>query len=236
MCASIAQSNALPRPFAIIVFDLDGTLVHNDDAMIRAFVEAYQRTVGDGRPPVARLRCHLGKPMPIIVRELGLPAAFESAYVAATYELADLVYAYAGIRETLEALKRLSLRLVVATGRDNARACFILGRLGLLTFFDRVFGFDDVPSGKPAPDVVERILFEFEGDRQTTVMVGDSAADFACARAAGIFAVGAGWNPCALRTDLVKADVVLQRPIELVQKIRHRGVKAHRRGNGIPDL
>jgi AHBA synthesis associated protein len=222
-----SDNNAPACPLPIIIFDLDGTLVHNDDAMIRAFATAYKRTVGDGAPPLAQLRYHLGKPFPIIIRELGLPKIFESAYVAATYEFAHLAYLYPGIRGALEALKALSLRLAVATGRDNTRARFILDRLDLLGFFDRVFGFDDVPRGKPAPDVVERILVECDGDRQASVMVGDSSADFCCARSAGLYAVGAGWNPCALHTDLLKADLVLEDPAELLRVIYDRGIKIH---------
>jgi AHBA synthesis associated protein len=220
---------------SIVIFDLDGTLVHNDDAMINAFSAAYRQTVGPGMPPIAELRRHLGKPIPTIAHELGLPESFASAYAAASYRFAHLAYAYAGIRETLDALKRSSVRLAVATGRDNARARFILAHVGLLGLFDRVFGFDDVAEGKPAPDIVERAIAELEGDRQATLMVGDSAADLACARAAGVFTVAAGWNPSARATDFLGADTVLDHPFGIVDLVRNRAAGSVRSGHALPD-
>ena len=60
--------------------------------------------------------------------------------------------------------------------------------------FARVLGAGDVPSRKPDPGGLLRLMAEAEAAPGETWMVGDSATDVAVARAAGVRVAGVTWG------------------------------------------
>jgi AHBA synthesis associated protein len=214
-----------PVPLRHVIFDLDGTLVDNSRTMRRAFEEAFLASGGVGDAPVDGLIARQGQPFGLILAELGLPTAMEPIFSQLSRRYVDLSRPAVGIAEVLAELKDSGVALSIASGKSRARACWVLDHFGLLAFFDRVIGSDDVAKGKPAPDMVLRCIDESEIAAPETLMIGDAWADYAAARAAGIRFGLAGWfahalieddQLCLLESPLAVRDLVLDGPASAV--------------------
>ncbi|MFC4565580.1 HAD-IA family hydrolase [Nocardiopsis mangrovi] len=205
------------RRVRAVVFDLDGVIVDSFDVMRAAFTAAYAEVVGPGPAPFAEYNRHLGRYFPDIMRTMGLPLEMEGPFVRESHRLAHRVTLYDGVVETVTALRDRGLGLAVATGKSGPRARSLLGGLGVLDLFDHVIGSDEIPRPKPAPDIVEHALALLGERSADAMMVGDSVADLASARAAGVTAVAALWgetDPAALLRE--RPDHALRSPAELL--------------------
>lgn len=200
-----------------VVFDLDGVLVDSFAVMYEAFAVAYREVVGDGPAPFDEYRRHLGRFFPDIMRIMDLPLEMEGPFVRESYRLAPEVPVFDGIVDLLTTLRARGLRLAVATGKSGERARSLLGRLGLLPFFDHVIGSDEVARPKPAPDIVELALELMGFPPEQAVMVGDAPTDIASAHGAGVTSAGALWA-LSDAGELLAAEpvVVLRRPADLL--------------------
>ena len=87
----------------------------------------------------------------------------------------------------------------------------LLSALGIASFFDAQAGRDTFPFHKPDPRHVTELVARAGGDARVALMVGDSEADIAAARGAGIpvFAVSFGY--AALPPEKLGADAILDR-------------------------
>jgi HAD superfamily hydrolase (TIGR01509 family) len=85
----------------------------------------------------------------------------------------------------IEGLASLGGRKSTATTKGTPTTRLVLELFGLLPFFDTVQGTDGFPC-KPAPDVILTALATLDARPEDCLMVGDSPADIAAARAAGV--------------------------------------------------
>ena len=100
-----------------------------------------------------------------------------------------------------ETLDRLSAHpLAVLTNKPGDMSRRILDALGAGGRFFRVYGGGDLPSRKPDPEGLMRLMAESMATPGTTVMVGDSSIDVRTGRAAGAWTVGLryGFDPESL--------------------------------------
>jgi AHBA synthesis associated protein len=205
-------------PLRHVIFDLDGTIVDNSRTMKRAFEEAFLASGGIGDAPLAGLISRQGQPFGTILAQLGLPLKMERIFSHLSRRYVDLTCPATGIAEVLTSLKDVGVKLSIASGKSRDRARWVLDHFGLLAYFDRVIGSDDVANGKPAPDMVLRCIEEAGVAPVETIMIGDAWADYAAARAARIHFGLAGWFPhaaiedrqvCLLRSPVEVRDLVL---------------------------
>jgi phosphoglycolate phosphatase len=206
----------------LVVFDLDGTLV-DSSRDIAASVNAALARVAPGAPVVplpaalsyvgegARVlveRClaHLGIDLPV---DAVLPVYLE-CYRA---RLLDTTGLYPGVAEALDSLAGTTLAVLTNKPGDMSRV--ILEGLGVAHRFARVWGAGDVPSRKPDPAGLVRLMTELGAAAGGTWMVGDSATDVDTARAAGVRVAGVTWgfHPGPLRAS--GPDRLFDRPIDL---------------------
>ncbi len=87
-----------------------------------------------------------------------------------------------------EAVARLAsrYRLALASSSPREVIAFVLERSGLRRFFTAWASSDDVPRGKPAPDVYQRACSLIETDPASCVAVEDSRVGIRAARSAGL--------------------------------------------------
>jgi phosphoglycolate phosphatase len=179
------------------VFDLDGTLVDSSEDLADA-VNAALATLAPGTPPlpIPLVRSLIGSGARSLVARSLAAAGLERAVDEALPVFIDhyrgrlLVKTrpYPGVAETLDRLADRALAVLTNKPGDMSRA--ILAGLGLLPRFFRVYGGGDLPTRKPDPAGLGRLLDEAGVPAEEAVIVGDSAIDVRTGRAAGVASVG----------------------------------------------
>jgi len=86
----------------------------------------------------------------------------------------DHIRPYPGVKEVLEELKRMGLKLAVVTDAMNGHALKRLQRAELLQYFDVVVSGDMTGRRKPEPDSIKLALNKLGVRPEEAVMVGDS--------------------------------------------------------------
>jgi HAD superfamily hydrolase (TIGR01509 family) len=192
---------------ALVIFDCDGVLVDSDRIGLRIQAE---RITALGLPTTYEdcVRDFLGIGMPatiaILERRLGAPlpdgwvadldAAVRDAF---RRELRPV----AGVEAALDAI---ALPTRVASSGSQEKMRLTLGLTGLRDHFaGRIFSADEVERGKPAPDLFLLAAERMGAAPADCVVVEDSPAGVAAARAAGMRALGyaAETDPAALRRE-----------------------------------
>ncbi len=196
----------MPFPFAIVGFDLDGTLVDSNRDLAPALNHALATLRRAPIAPDATVKLIGGGARRMLERAVELtgglppPEDFEAAFAALLghYEahIADHTVPYPGCLETLDALAARGCRLAVVTNKVERLSVKLLEALGLAGRFDAIIGGDTLGPGrsKPAPDMIEAAIARCGGG--AFAMVGDSTFDVLAARNAGVpvVALSFGYN------------------------------------------
>jgi phosphoglycolate phosphatase len=172
---------------AVLIFDLDGTLVDSVPdlgAMHRRELRADEgrRMIGDGtRALVERALAATGT----ITDVDAAHQHFVQFYEAAPAKLSRL---YPGVEATLKSLRVSGARFAVCTNKPQAATLRVLVGFGIAQYFDAVLGGDAVPFRKPDPRYLVAAIERLGATTKDAVMIGDNENenDYAAARAAGI--------------------------------------------------
>ena len=202
-----------PRPFAAVVFDLDGTLL-DSYAAIHASVAVVQRGFGLPEWTPEETRRRVGRGVEVLMTEAVGPdwkaegvRRFEESYEASGPEATRLL---PGADEVTRALKARGVKLAVASNKPGVFSRQLLAHFGILDRFLVVHGPDDGFPPKPAPHMVFMALALLGVPAAEALFVGDMPIDVLTARAAEI-AVAAVSTGSATAEELVAAgpDVLL---------------------------
>jgi AHBA synthesis associated protein len=186
--------SAIDTQLRCVVFDVDGVLLDSWPLMQYALAQAHATCGARGEVPVEPFRRQLGRPLPEIAENLGLPPDFVSLYQEVSRNHLGRAILYDGVRETLEELAAREIRLALNTSKDRRRTLQMLRHFQLEGCFDAVVTADDVERGKPDPESLHKALALTGVPTGQAVFVGDSPIDIECARAAGVMPVAATWG------------------------------------------
>lgn len=192
------MSSSTPTP-ALLIFDLDGTLVNTGPQITRAWgriltelgrepllQDAVERMVGDGAAKLVErgLAATGGPPT-----EPSFEAIVERYAATLAAEPIDAGDLYPSVPETLGRFAAAGHRMAVCTNKPAKAAETALEMTGIRHFFDSVVGGGSAPALKPDPAPVRAIL-EHHGCRsRQAVMIGDHENDVRAAHAAGVPAI-----------------------------------------------
>jgi phosphoglycolate phosphatase len=175
----------------VLVFDLDGTLIDSAPDLAQA-VNALLAEFG--KPPLAEaaIRPMIGDGSRLLLARalaasgIDTPAddVFDRFMVHYLAFAADKTKVYPDVPETLAALQARGHPLGVCTNKPFAPTERVLEAFNLARFFTAVIGGDSLPQRKPQPEPLLKAIEELGGG--PAAMVGDSANDILCARAAGV--------------------------------------------------
>lgn len=193
------------------VFDLDGTLLDSMASVLEGMamvVEPFRP-----RPDRAEVMRNLGGPSDAcLLRLLGGRAhlaAAHQAYMRFFAESEEAVRLFRGARKLLRELHSAAIPLGIWTGRERNMTEARLRALALTRRFDMLVCGDDLPSHKPDPEGLLRIVQRWGLTAGEVLFVGDSDQDFAGARAAGVPLV-------AIHHDRAIPPALLRHPIAVV--------------------
>ena len=180
----------IPR-FPVYLFDIDGTLLDSAVDICGAVQHVISGIGIQPNRPVdfnylkGFIGLHLHECFSEVFPDFTLEqrekliADYRSTYLGRGHQH---TYLYPGV---VEGLAQLGARKSTATTKGTPTTRAILQQFGLLQFFEQVQGTDGFPC-KPAPDVILTALAALDAKPEDCLMVGDSPADIAAARAAGV--------------------------------------------------
>ncbi len=185
------------RPFEVVAFDLDGTLVE-----LAIDFDAIRQEL---RCPSGDILDHLDR-CPVSERMAAMRVI--AAHETRALERARLM---PHADEVLATLRQRGAATAIVTRNSARSARAVVDRFGLEV--DRIVGRDDAPP-KPSPAPLELVMREFGADPSRTAMVGDYLYDLQSARAAGTAAVL--YLCCRNEAFIPESDLVIRSLEELL--------------------
>jgi pyrophosphatase PpaX len=180
-----------------VLFDLDGTLIDSIDLILKSAQFAFAKC-GLDCPSDAEWLTGVGRPLPVMFghfapgRESDLIAAYRE-FQMANHD--QLVTAYPGVPEMLEALATAGHRMGIVTSKVSTLAMRGLTLTGIDRHFETVIGMDLCKRHKPDPEPVMIALERLSSGPKGAWFIGDSIHDMESGNAAGVGTVGALWGP-----------------------------------------
>ena len=210
-----------------LFFDLDGTLADTDGdirlawkaAMSRMKLECptFDRDFVAG-PPIEKMAQTLfGADFPL-ERCAELRRLFGECYD--TGGLPTTVE-YPGMPETLEELSRRGCTLAIVTNKRHAGALAVAAKFGWARRFAKIYA-GDMHDANPAIGRMDKTkllgfaMRELCAAPEDSIMVGDTAGDFAAARANGVESVAVAWG-YGKPEELAQADAIVHEPDALLR-------------------
>lgn len=215
----------MPRPFDIVGFDLDGTLLDTSASLTRAVNFALAQA---GRPPL-----HIDEVRPMIgggakrMLEKGLEASggYEPEQMKQLYpQLLDFYrdnvsegsFPYPGLIAALDRLAADGVRLGVVTNKFEHLAVKLLTELDLIGRFAAVIGGDTMGKGnaKPSAMPIREMIARTGGG--SAVFLGDSIYDTLAAKNAGIPSIAVSFGFLMGPVEELAADAIIDHYDDLI--------------------
>ena len=194
--------NQLQLPVQTIIFDFDYTLVESSRGTIDGVNFAFGK-MGLPLASDAAIRQTIGLSLPDILTALAgeTYSKHVNEFTRLFLQRADetmvaLAEFYAGVPETVKALRRLGIQLAIVSQKRRDYIQGILRRGNLLEAFPVIVGGGDAPY-KPNPEGLLKAVEQTNSTPQNCVYVGDSKTDAETSRRADIpfIAVLSGVTP-----------------------------------------
>jgi len=180
-----------------IFFDLDGTLINSISDLTTSFnkilqhynlypisIEQVSNIIGKGYPTSVRkiLAMHF---LPDEVEQMvdESVAIGIDAYLNIKNSKNEI---YPNIKETLQSLMELNIKLAIVTNKDTKPAYEDLKKLDLEKYFDTIICGDTTDKYKPHPEPLLKAMHDLNVKVEESLMVGDSENDYLVAKNAGV--------------------------------------------------
>lgn len=184
------------------LFDLDGTLVNSVDDLGRAtdYVlesysispkwtkEDYLSFVGNGAKKL------LDRAFEHKLSEQELNKALDLFRKKYNEILLDNAFVYDGIKDALDKIKEMGVKLGVVTNKPHESAVKMVETLFGKDYFDVVVGATEDKPKKPDPYMPRTALESLGVSADDAIFFGDSDVDIYTAKNAGIESVGCSWG------------------------------------------
>jgi HAD superfamily hydrolase (TIGR01549 family) len=201
-----------------IVFDIDGTLIDTEEAMLRSLQRTVQET--DGRTlEVDDLRFIFGMTAEDALRSLGIKDVAQAFLLWKDHYLraASGVRVFPGVESLLRELRARSIRLGVLSSKTRYEYGTDFLPFGLGGYFDLAILAEDSLKHKPDPEPMLAYLARSEAQAAEVLYIGDRVYDMQCAKGAGVDFALALWS----RRDSgdIEARYYLQRPEDVLKAL-----------------
>ena len=180
-----------------VLFDLDGTIINTNELIITTFMHFIEK---NGLKPHTREE---------IIPHMGMTLEHQLQIFSGREDVAELVADYRKynrerhdelirdfphVKEVISSLYEQGITMGIVTTKIKETTLLALNMFGLKPYMKSIVTVEDVKHPKPHPEPILTAMRELNADPARTLMVGDSAADLQCAKAAGVHAAGVAWS------------------------------------------
>jgi pyrophosphatase PpaX len=182
-----------------ILFDLDGTLIDTNRLITESFRHTI-RTHYDREPDMEIVRAYYGKTLRAALEVLGPDKVDELIQTYREYNLQHhdrLARSFAGVAEVVRELYNHGLLLGIVTSKTHSIALRGLRLFDMDKYFAVIIGAEQCRNHKPHPEPVLLALAGLGLPAGDCLMIGDSPADLASGKAAGVKTAAVAWSEIA---------------------------------------
>ncbi len=180
----------------IILFDLDGTLIDSTDAIVSTFYHSFKELEFDFNGNDETIKSLIGYPLDVMYKELGVDESkvwdfvdsYKNRYRVISKEQTTLLEnAYDAVYEA-----SLFARVSVVTTKTRMYTMPLLEHFNIAQFFEIVTGRENVQNPKPHPEPILITLeqMNYDKDKHTVWMIGDTKLDLIAANDANVNSIG----------------------------------------------
>lgn len=200
----------------LIIFDLDGTLI-DAYAAINSSFNYTMRKLGLKPQKASVIRVAVGwgdgnllKPF-VVDKDLGTATMVYRKHHRLSLIKQSKLYPKA--RWLLNQFKTRGYKLAVASNRPTEFSLILLKHLRIFNLFDYVLCSDKLKKGKPAPEILNKIVAKFGFKKSQTVYVGDMIIDAQAGRRANIRTIIVTTGSSSL------GEIKKERPFKIISAI-----------------
>lgn len=192
----------------VALFDLDGTLVNSDDAVVWAVTTLLEN---HGIPDVPReeITKRIGVGLkPLLETFIPDPDVYVDEYRSIYRQgFKTRTYVYPGVLETLRELKNNCVKTAIVTNRNHDLSELIIKHFKIAENIDKLVAHTGKNKLKPDPEMIFTALGEFDVPSEEAMMVGDTEIDIETGKNAGLMTVKVDYKDSGERTE---ADVTVE--------------------------
>ncbi|WP_298302055.1 HAD family phosphatase [Hydrotalea sp.] len=181
-------------PLFGVAFDLDGTLINNNDYHIQSWQTFYQKR---NMPPLTKaeyLQHFNGKTNADVLKYIFGPQLKDTDIKKYTNEKEAIyreIYAphiqpVAGLLQLLETLSIHAIPMVIATSGIKDNIDFMLQHLPIRHYFKNIIYSAHITHGKPHPEIYEKAAIELSLPARRCIAFEDAVAGIISAKTAGL--------------------------------------------------
>lgn len=198
--------------YSHIVFDIDGTLINNADALLKSLQEVMKEETNQ-IIPTSQLCFSMGITGEDTLRRLHVKDVEHSMkrWIELLSNYHHLVHVYDGIAELLAELKQQSYHLGIVSSKPKAVFKDDFAPLDIAPYFETVVCADDTLEHKPTAVPLLKYMEMASAECSEILYIGDSDYDRQCAKNAKVAFAAAAWNPQVA----AKTECLLKHPSDL---------------------
>ena len=199
--------------YSHVIFDVDGTLVDTERALLCSLQDTIFELKGE-KPDLANLKFSFGIPGEVTLRQLGIGEIDRASQIwydrfSQYYESVAL---FPGIEALVRELHSKGYRLGIVTSRNRVEFGEDFPRFGLSEYFETVVCAGDCPDSKPHPGPMLKYLETAGIAAGDALYIGDTVYDCQCATGAGVDFGLALWGHNSARH--IRANYFFSNPYE----------------------
>lgn len=196
-----------------IVFDLDGTLIDTENAVLKT----WQFTLGTYglNYSLENLRIALGIPTLDVLEllDVSVDQYFENKWIQNYSKFSDQAVFFPGTEDVLQLMKKSGFHLGVVTSRNKTEYESYFRKFNLEQIFNLIVCADDTLQHKPDPEPLLYYAEKSGTPPYSCIYIGDMPTDIASANAAGFASGLVTWNNSSVLDP--DADYIFSSPEEL---------------------
>lgn len=198
----------MARPYPVVLFDLDGTVVDSGGIILASMRHAAREVLGREYPDEVLLHAVGGPGLEAQMAALDPERVDElvTVYRAHNEPLHEALVSCAGIEDALERLRADGRRLGVVSAKRRATVELAFAHVPLGHLFEAIVGGDETERHKPDPQPLLLGVERLGVSPSDVVYVGDSPFDVRAAKAAGMGSVAVTWGRIHDRARLEREE------------------------------